>query len=289
MGGCFFLRARSTSFFTLHHSSMNTWTDEEHASVNEALETAFQTVQNHIAAAEQEGQIVFVKEHALTLVDPFLWSQCAFGPDAIAGIERRVESTPRSPLNITTMPDEFLKTWKPTFLIQHPAVMLPSLYRTRQLDFEMEGVKPRLKREPLPVETTLKWNRTLYEFYAVHFGADSLWPIVLDADDIMTSPELLAKYAKLVGLDPDGLCFAWNRANEEELNTMLRDRKIMRAFLCASSRIDISKVAGNIDIDAEAVKWRAEFGEEGGRKLEGWVRSMMPDYLALHAKRLKLE
>ncbi len=139
------------------------------------------------------------------------------------------------------------------------------------------------------METTLKWNRTLYEFYAVHFGADSLWPIVLDADDIMTSPELLAKYAKLVGFDPDNLCFSWNRASEQELKVMSKNTKVMRAFLDGRSKIDASKVAGNIDIDAEAVKWRSEFGEEGGRKLEGWAKSMMPDYLALHVKRLRLE
>lgn len=148
VGGCFFLRSRATSLFTPHHSPMKTWTDEEHASVNEAQQTAFGKLQGYIAAAEQVGQSVYCKEHAFTLTDPFFWSQYTFGPDAVAGIVRSVESAARSALNITTMPDEFLKTWKPTFLIRHPAVMLPSMYRTRQLDFEMDGIKPRMKGSP---------------------------------------------------------------------------------------------------------------------------------------------
>ncbi len=89
-----------------------------------------------------------------------VWSQCTFGPDAIAGIVQSVESAARSALNITTMSDEFLKTWKPTFLIRHPAAM-PSMYRTRLQNFEMDGIKPRVKGEPSPMKTTLKWNQTL--------------------------------------------------------------------------------------------------------------------------------
>ena len=125
-GKSFCLQTRATSLFTLHRSPIKTLTDEEHSSVNEAQGTAFGSLQDDIVAAEQDGQGVYIKEHALTLVGPFFWSQYTFGPNAAAGIVWRVESAARSARNITIMPDEFLKIWKPTFLIRHPAVMLPS-------------------------------------------------------------------------------------------------------------------------------------------------------------------
>ncbi len=91
---------------------------------------------------------------------------------------------------------------------------------------------------------------------------------MLDADDIVLSPELLAMHAKLVSFDLDKLCFSWNLASEEELEILSRDRKVMRAFLYGSSKIDTSKAAGNIDIDAEAVKWRGEFGRKEAGNLK---------------------
>ena len=43
----------------------------------------------------------------------------------------------------------------------------------------------------------------------------------------------------------------------------------MRAFLYGTSKSDTSKVAGNIDIDAEAVnKWRGEFGRKEAGNLK---------------------
>lgn len=292
-GGYFFLKA-GVKRFTMIDKPMKDWTAEEHVLVNEAQQAAFDTFQDYLAAADEEGQGVFVKEHAIMLNDPYFESEFTFGPDAVTGgpgflATRGVERPTRSSLNLTSMPDEFLKTWNPTFLIRHPALMMPSLYRTCQADIEVDGVKPRPSKTPLLAETTIRWNKTLYDFYRVHFGEDSVWPVVLDADDIMTKPELVIKYAKLVGFDPDKLHFSWDKVPEEEFKKMSPTMQVMLGSILASSKVDTSKVAGNVDIDAEAVKWRSEFGEEGGRNLEEWVRAMMPDYLAMHANRLRLE
>ncbi|KAH6844752.1 hypothetical protein B0I37DRAFT_167655 [Chaetomium sp. MPI-CAGE-AT-0009] len=295
-GGYFFLNA-AVKRFSFHDTPMNTWKEEDRAAVYAAQQAALDKLQEYIDGAEKEGQRIFVKEHAFVMNEPHYESEYIYGPDAVTGTPatlpvQGIEHPTRSALNITLLPDEFLKTWQPTFLIRHPAMMLPSLYRTCIRDdvggFEIDGRKARPGKEPLKSEVTMKWIRTLHSFYTAHFGEDSTWPIVLDADDIMVTPELVTKYATLVGLEPDKLRFSWEKASEEKLQSMSAPNRVMLSSINASSKVDTSKVAGNIDIDAEAAKWRVEFGEEGGRNLEKWVRDAMPDYLALHAKRLRL-
>ncbi|KAK3290206.1 uncharacterized protein B0H64DRAFT_332807 [Chaetomium fimeti] len=295
-GGYFFLNA-GVKRFTFHDTPMNTWKDEDRAAVYAAQQVAFDNLQEYLDAAEKEGQRVFVKEHAFMMNDPHYESEHTYGPDAVTGTPgtltaKGIEHPTRSALNLTSLPDEFLKTWRPTFLIRHPAMMLPSLYRTCIRDdvnaFVVDGRKARPGKEPLQCEVTMKWIRTMHRFYEAHFGDDSTWPIVLDADDIMVNPELVTKYAALAGLEPEKLRFSWEKASEEQVAKMAPPNRVMLSSINASSKVDMSKVAGAIDIDAEAVKWRVEFGEEGGRNLEKWVRDAMPDYLDLHAKRLRL-
>lgn len=47
------------------------------------------------------------------------------------------------------------------------------------------------------------------------------------------------------------------------------------------------KTSTNIDIDAEANKWREEFGVEIAGYLDMWVRAAMPDYEYLKDRRLR--
>jgi hypothetical protein len=194
-------------------------------------------------------------------------------------------ATTRSPLNLTSMPDEFLLTWNPTFLIRHPAMVFPSLYRVCREDVGSDGFQ-RPERKPMAPETTTKWVRSLYDFYAARFGEGSTWPIVLDADDVITHPALVERYAVLVGLDPDKLRFSWDKTATDKMSKM---EKLMMGTISASTRVDASKVAGDIDIGREAVKWREEFGAEGAGELEQWVLEAMPDYQFLRERRLKLE
>ncbi|KAL2163784.1 hypothetical protein VTH06DRAFT_5843 [Thermothelomyces fergusii] len=294
MGGGYFFLCAAMERLNRLDTPLAAWTEEDREAVRQAQQAAFDELQDHVAAAEGEGQRVFVKEHAFTMTDVFFEHKYAHGDAAVSGepgtlVARGVDRPTRSPLNLTAMPDEFLKTWHPTFLIRHPAVMLPSLYRTTQADLGDTKVKGRREKGPLKPETTMRWIRALYEFYAAYFPEDSPWPIVLDADDIMKTPELVAKYAPLAGLDPAKLRFSWEKVPEETLKAMPKAVQVMTSHISATTKIDPSKVAGDIDIDAEAAKWRAEFGEDVGKKIEQWVRDMMPDYLAMHAKRLRLD
>ncbi|KAM0080085.1 hypothetical protein ACKRZS_007762 [Fusarium odoratissimum] len=291
-GGYFFLPSLPKHFLVAE-KPMDTWTEEESATVNKVIQECSERFQDYIAAAEKEGQVIYVKEHSIMLNHPrcedsYVNGSTGSQKEAVPLPMMGITQPTRSPLNLTLFPDEFLKTWNPTFLIRHPALMIPSLYRTCFGKMEWEGFK-RPRKEPMTAEVTMKWHRTLYDFFSEHFANDSIWPIVVDADDVMTCPQLVGKYAQLTGLDESKVRYSWDKAGEEELNKLSHVEQRMLSSINASTTIDQSKVAGKVDIDQEVVKWKAEFGEEGAQKLERWVRDAMPDYEFLHSRRLRLE
>ena len=135
--------------------------------------------------------------------------------------------------------------------------------------------------------------RTLYDWYSQHFqnpetgsSGGSIWPIVLEADDIMLEPELVVKYAKIIGLDHTKLKFSWTPKRKEELDKLWDVERRMLSTISASAGILEGKTANGIVIDDEVMKWKIEFGEDEGAKIERWVRGAMMDYEFLKARRL---
>ncbi|KAI1817546.1 hypothetical protein GGS20DRAFT_14768 [Poronia punctata] len=292
-GGYFFFTS-AMARLSLYHKPMSEWTPEQRKIVDDQMRENFDNLQDYLEAAEEGDQKILVKEHISFLNNPAFESEYMYGAtdgddaswkDVLPA--RHGASSTRSSPNFTVLPDEFLKTWHPTFLIRHPAKMLPSLFRTANHDeMQMDG-KGRSQKEPFDVESTLKFVRALHEFYVGHFGPDSQWPVVLDADDIITHPELVIKYAGMVGLDAEKLKFSWEKMSPEKLESLPPAQRIMIQTLSSSTGLLREKVAGKICIAEEAKKWKCEFGEETGAKLEKRVNDMMDDYEYLHKRRGK--
>lgn len=69
-------------------------------------------------------------------------------------------------------------------------------------------------------------SKPLYDFYVENLsdaqakvtidGREVRFPIVLDADDIMTDPELVKFYASILGMDVSKLKFSWPVTTQEE-------------------------------------------------------------------------
>lgn len=283
-GGYFFLPSIRTRF-TLHTKPATEWTDEDKKTLNETMQQCFDSLQDYLKNAEEQKQHIFVKEHALLVAHPLHENEFVFGAGAAGGeIKSMFQNGSRSEHNKTVHTDEFLKTWKPTFVIRHPAMIFSSMYRMSRMEaFSFTG------GEPHQIQATLHWARCLYNFYEDHYKEDSQWPLVLDADDVMQHPEIVAKYARLAGLNPDNLLFSWGKMSQEELDKISKMEQSAQSFLYSSNKVDLSKVAGDIDIDAEAVKWKEEFGEKHGANLERLVRANMDDYEYMRARRLTLD
>jgi hypothetical protein len=60
----------------------------------------------------------------------------------------------------------------------------------------------------LALVVMMHWTWTLHDWCAQQFAkseekdSDVAWPIVPDADDIMLEPDIVLRYAKIIGLDP---------------------------------------------------------------------------------------
>ncbi|KXL48281.1 hypothetical protein M433DRAFT_159303 [Acidomyces richmondensis BFW] len=285
---------------------LDEWTEEERSGFHDAFQSNFEDHQKTANAALAQGKDVWLKDHVLWITDPVAACKFYRGVNATSEEPWMLSfegGSSRTALNETVLPDEYLKLWRPTFLIRHPALCFVSLWRVRKIRFE-EGMENFSREwEMTVIDLTYHWTRSLYDWYAAHIAAkdiaygqhETCWPIILDADDVITKPEILVKYCELVGFDSSRLKFSWSDApsDEPENNTpeghKIREdmRRKMTETLRSSTGPRKDKVAGEIDISEEAKKWRAEFGEESGARLEKYVLDAMPDYEYLKARRLK--
>ena len=272
----------------------DSWTPEQRGDLMQSYQASFDNLQRHIDTAATQRKDIFVKEHVPWLMEPVAETKFVFGEGSIRESPWTVQAIPsqiRSEGNETVLPDAFLKTWLPTFLIRHPALAFPSSYRTC---IDNEGIEAAKAQGGIhTLEMTLHWSRSLYDWYAKHFGQSNSrsdeeisWPIVLDADDIMTNPELVLRYCKIIGFDPTKIKSSWAVATAEQLEKMGPVERRMRSTLSASTGIVSGKTSADLDIGEEARKWRIEFGQEEGDKMERWVRAALPDYEYLKARRL---
>jgi len=267
------------------------------------------TEQLKLLSGESEGNknktMMFVREHSPFLAGPMAETKFLYGEDdtdvKLWTVESGIDGQFKSKDNYTLLSDEFLFAWMPTFLIRHPAQAFPSCYRTfldLQSSESFQGTDdPRIR-----LLMTLHWSRRLFDFYSQNiaklkfsdadrsgqFGGVN-WPIVLDADDVMAKQQVVRRFASIVGLDVTKLKFEWEPVAQETID---KQGKVLNRYLStiqASTGIVKGKTSAGIDINVEARKWREEFGEQHGRKMEQWVRDAMPDYEYLKAKRLRPE
>ncbi|KAH8803057.1 hypothetical protein F5884DRAFT_494832 [Xylogone sp. PMI_703] len=281
--------------FKISGRPIEAWTQEQRADLMERFQRSFDNLQKHVAEAESQGKGVYIKEHVSWMMEPVAETKWVFGEDSTQELPwtlNVLSRQTRSPLNHTVLPDDYLLTWRPTFLIRHPALVFPSNYRTVLDNEGPEVVRTEIRQQAL--ELTMHWSRTLYDWYRQNLSkADSMtsnsefsWPVILDADDIILHPEIVHKYCEIIGLDPSKIKTAWEPASKEELDKMFGPERRMRSTISASTGIIQGKAATNLDIEEESRKWKAEFGGEEGEKLLRWVKAAMPDYEYMKAKRL---
>ncbi|RJE19231.1 hypothetical protein PHISCL_08438 [Aspergillus sclerotialis] len=280
--------------------------EEEVTKMKQSQQSCADTFGQHITKARSQGKGVLVKEHATMIPNPVALTKYRYGPDSTAQklSDWSVDPGPEafnekmagvhSDGNVTFLPDRFLRACKPIFLIRSPMAAYPSFYRA---SVELNFLE---KFDVIQTFLTLHWNRTLYDWYKeqfettttaqngdVHNDQNASWPIVLDADDVMTEPGVLLRLCEITGLDATKLRFSWDQADKEKLESMDHIHQRMLSSLLASSGIDKSKTSANLNIETEAKKWKEEFGEEQGTLVEKCVRDAMPDYEYLKSKRLR--
>lgn len=115
-------------------------------------------------------------------------------------------------------------------------------------------------------------------------------PVIVDADDYMTSREFMRQLAVRIGLDPDHVVFNWPKATEQELlNIQPPIAARIKKTLLSSDGIIPGHDARALKLDDEEQEWREEFGEPTASFLKELVDRTMPHYEYLHERRLRLE
>jgi hypothetical protein len=256
------------------------WSDEERSAMNEHYGKSLDTVVEYATRAASDGKIAFFREHSISISDP-VSQYCFYSGTEVEGEE--AWSIPsagkydngRTQLNRTLLPDEILRQWFPIFIIRHPASAFPSYYRVLT---NSNSSKARILQQATMVNT-YHWTRSLYDCYKQSFGIQG---VILDADDIITNPHQLVNVSNAIGLDPSKLKFTWAAtcSSEEVAAKTTHDPQHLEFMetLDRSTGIIKDKTRSSIDLEKEKVKWREEFGDEQGKKLEEWVAAAMDDY-----------
>lgn len=227
-----------------------------------------------------QGQQVFIKEHACLLKSPDELFAAAFNGD-IAGKKPfvlRYAGSAKEPLhtNPTYLPDDLLLAMQPVFQIRHPVLMFPSFLRTEQKSLPNSSI-----RDPMfAAFLTLRPSRALFEWYANHPAAFS--PKVIDADDIMKDKEAVRQLCLDIDFDPDAVQYEWETRQEDDPM-----KAPFVSTIYSSKGIKPGLEARCLDIEAEKVKWIAEFGEQDGEIMAKYVYDAMPDYEYLLEQRVR--
>lgn len=305
-GGYFFMPAiRKMRELKMLDRPSTEWTDAQWAELKDTYTTCTQSLQDLLQTADATGRVAVFKEHTPFIASPTVQAsfvQQTESPDqpwrvnlaenyCVSNVSPELDL----PYNETVIPAEFLLNCVSAFLIRHPALAFPSYYRVMQTfqgkDGNMDDVESALKEA-----LTLRWSRNLYDWFLAASRESSLIgtssprrvPIILDADDLLTNPELSLHFCELAGLDPSKVRFEWDPMANEQLEKEDPIRRRTRSTLFASSGISPGKTFHGLTIEGEIIKWTAEFGECASSKLERWVRMAMPDYEYLAGRRLRL-
>ncbi len=113
----------------------------------------------------------------------------------------RKESPPG--LNFTMIPEDLLlhSDTVPIFTIRDPRLVVPSTLEVLQrMNLPHGGGRPNYFMVTCGI-----WNRMLYDYYVTH----GIQPIVVDADDYMTSEDFVRELCTKIGLDPAQAYFSW--------------------------------------------------------------------------------
>ncbi|KAK8004539.1 protein-S-isoprenylcysteine O-methyltransferase [Apiospora arundinis] len=179
-----------------------------------------------------------------------------------------------------SIPDDllFAPGTLPVLTIRDPRLTVSSTYRV----LAAMGLPHGSGRPNFLISTSTLWIRRLYEAYR----SRGIEPVVVDADDLMTSPEFARHVCAKLGLDPESACLSWEATSAEEKAKLHPMEYASQKFLIDSTGIDESRAAKNQDMEAQVQGWPAEFGEDVELVRE-MVDLAMPHYQYLYERRFE--
>lgn len=188
------------------------------------------------------------------------------------------ESSAKEGANFSLIPEKLLLNpgTIPLFTIRHPILCVPSTIKSIR-DTKTGGASlPAYK-----IGTTLIYARKLYDWYV----SKGIEPVVVDADDYMTSEDFSKGLAKRLGLDPDQVAVTWAPTPEEQQTQMHPTLRAIQKTLIDSQGLVPGRAAKNVDLREVEARWKDEFTQEEIELIHELIQRMSPDYEYLQARR----
>ncbi|KAL4893207.1 hypothetical protein BDV59DRAFT_202171 [Aspergillus ambiguus] len=264
------------------------WTEDEKSQIRKGYQRCFDKLDQYLADGEAEGKIVFAKEHCNLLWRPDSSIDDRFSDEFLVSLPSRHRADNSLPRNPTVLPSTYLGIWKPIFLVRHPALAFASYYRAFSRLYESRhraGLCRKAQDKYISSQLSFSFTRRLYDWYVEYATVKndmSVAPVLLDADDYINNPELIGHLAHVLGLNESSVQYTWSPRRHHLANP---HTEIWKRTVASSSCVRKDKVAGDLDIEEQSKKWRAEFGEKGAEILRGRVIDAMPDYEYLKSRR----
>lgn len=287
--GYFFLPALGCRYeLDAFNQTPEHWSEHDRHRMHEALQKSFDAWKFCVDEADNKSQSTFIKEHVNWMIA--LEEELRYLHDNKDVNEAIVR-------NPTCIPNSFLlDKVRSTFLIRHPALTFPSLFRTIIDNEGLDELEKVSTGNVIRWEATYHWHISLFKFLVASSSypwqshdPDIQYPIIVDASDL-SNPELVRKYAAAVGLDPQLVRFTWNESSPEEREKMSKIEVRMKDTLLKSQGVVVDKLQEvmSLDLDKERTKWENEFGNVLGERLARLVNDAMADYTWLWERRLKV-
>ncbi|KAJ3756848.1 hypothetical protein FB446DRAFT_719801 [Lentinula raphanica] len=267
---------------------------------------------------EAQGKIPLTKEHVCFMIQPkviardlaeYSYPEYPLEPlvdrklDIAADSTLSEEGDPNAlPTNPTFVPDRFMNTLTPIFIIRNPMRMIPSWYKNTADHFGATT-----KDSEWPFTATFHWCRILYDYYENYFQAHPregfpMLPIVVDGDDLVLHTEdIMTQLCDLIHLDSSAVKYTWEAgdpysswpaaAAPDDLKTPAV-KKVIDAFggnIARSTGVvrDAEKYAKPLVLEEEGKKWEKTWGKEVADDLVETVKKAMPDYEYMMKKRIR--
>ncbi|KAG7100137.1 hypothetical protein E1B28_001918 [Marasmius oreades] len=174
---------------------------------------------------EARGKIPLTKEHICFMIHPkvvakelaeYSYPEYPLSPlvdhelDIKSSSTSNGESPTAVPRNPTFVPDRFMNTLTPIFIIRNPARMIPSWYKNIS-----EHFGGTTKDSEWPFTASFRWCRIVFDYYEEYFKAHPRagfpnLPLVVDGDDlILHTTDIMEQTCDLIHLDSSAVKYTW--------------------------------------------------------------------------------
>ena len=289
-----FAAARPLQEKLVRFGSLAAWPASDREALKNAWQNALPKYLDAFTEAREEGKIAFHHMHPHFSSYPELAATYTFNehfehpdwsywqPHSTTGSATELYTSPN------VLPDDALLQPgdRVVFLIRHPGLMVPSIYRTIS---EVTGYF----RNNMVFSSTLRWSRLLYDWYLEKGPAKGVHPIVVDADDYMadTDKSFMILLCEKLGLDPEAVAYTWPKGTKEDLEVYPEPFRDMVGTIKKTIMGSEGVVPGNTAVDFDMAKaeqeWTKTWGEQGAAEVKELVERTMPEYEYMRAKRLR--